>query len=216
MTEKDLSALRREYAAGELDEATVAGCPFVQFTKWFDQALSAELLEPNAMVLATASREGAPTQRTVLLKYFDPTGFVFFTNYGSRKAHQIAGNSAVSLLFQWLPLHRQVEINGHTEKVSLAESMRYFAKRPRESQLGAWVSRQSEVVSTRSLLLSKWEALRQKFSGGEIPFPTFWGGFRVVPERIEFWQGGAHRLHDRIEYQRPAGSTEWTIRRLAP
>jgi pyridoxamine 5'-phosphate oxidase len=216
LTEKDLSELRREYAARELDAATVDPDPIAQFALWFDEANESGVLEPNAMVLATAGSDGAPTQRTVLLKYFDSTGLVFFTNYGSRKARQIGENARVSLLFPWLPLQRQVEINGVAEKVSMVESLRYFARRPRESQLGAWVSRQSSVVSTRSLLLGKLDELRRKFAGGEIPLPSFWGGFRVVPSRLEFWQGGPHRLHDRIEYSRADATSPWTIQRLAP
>ncbi len=216
LPEKDLSELRQEYAARELDVATVDPDPVAQFAVWFDQASQTGVLEPNAMVLATVGNEGAPTQRTVLLKYFDSAGFVFFTNYGSRKARQIGGNARTSLLFQWLPLQRQVEISGVAEKVSLTESLRYFARRPRESQLGAWVSHQSSVVSARSLLLGKLEELRRKFAGGEIPLPSFWGGYRVVPSRLEFWQGGPHRLHDRIEYSRVDPVLPWTINRLAP
>jgi pyridoxamine 5'-phosphate oxidase len=196
----DLTALREEYASRDLDISTTDECPFAQFQLWFEQASRAELLEPNAMVLATVDGSGHPSQRTVLLKLFDAEGFVFFTNYGSRKSQQIAGNPRVSLLFQWLPLHRQVEIHGCTERVSSAESLKYFASRPRGSQLGAWISRQSEVVSSRSVLESKWEDMKRKFSSGDIPLPSFWGGYRVRPTRFEFWQGGAKRLHDRIEY----------------
>lgn len=211
----DLSALRQEYANQDLDVATTEESPFAQFQKWFDAASTAELLEPNAMVLGTVGSEGQPSQRTVLLKYFDEAGFVFFTNYGSRKAKQIAGNSRVSLLFQWLPLHRQVELHGVAEKVSTSESLRYFAMRPRGSQLGAWISRQSEVVSSRSVLETKWDEFKRKFGEGEIPLPSFWGGFRVRPSRFEFWQGGAKRLHDRIEYLPTAGGG-WERHRLSP
>jgi pyridoxamine 5'-phosphate oxidase len=196
----DLSALRKEYANQELDVSTTNACPYTQFQQWFGEASTAELLEPNAMVLATVDASGHPSQRTVLLKYFDNNGFVFFTNYGSRKAKQIAANSRVSLLFQWLPLHRQVEIHGVAGKVTTAESLKYFALRPRGSQLGAWISRQSEVVSSRSVLETKWEEMKHRFADGEIPLPAFWGGYRVKPSRFEFWQGGAKRLHDRIEY----------------
>lgn len=216
MPSKDLSELRREYAAEELDVATVDRCPFRQFTAWFEQASRSELPEPNAMVLATVGPDGRPTQRTVLLKYYDQTGFVFFTNYGSRKAAQIAANAGVSLLFPWFPLQRQVEISGEAVRVSTAESARYFLKRPRESQLGAWVSRQSTVVSSRGLLLAKLDEMRRRFGEGEIPVPSFWGGFRVVPRRIEFWQGGPARIHDRIEYSRSGDTSDWTIQRLAP
>lgn len=210
----DLSALRQEYANQELDVENCAACPFTQFQTWFEHASHAEVLEPNAMVLATVAADGQPSQRTVLLKYFDAAGFVFFTNYGSRKAKQIASNQRVSLLFVWLPLHRQVEIHGVAERVSAAESLKYFALRPRGSQLGAWISRQSEVVSSRSVLETKWEELKRKFAGGDVPLPEFWGGYRVQPTRFEFWQGGASRLHDRIEYQ--SSDKEWTRHRLAP
>lgn len=174
----------------------------------------AELMEPNAMVLATVDAEGRPSQRTVLLKTFDDAGFVFFTNFGSRKAEQIAGNAHVSVLFQWLPLHRQVEIHGVASKVSTAESLTYFAKRPRGSQLGAWISHQSQVVSSRSVLETKWEEMKRRFGDGEIPLPKFWGGYRIQPTRFEFWQGGAKRLHDRIEYL--ATGAGWNRHRLAP
>ncbi len=210
----DLSALRQEYANEDLDIATTADSPVEQFQHWFEAASKAELLEPNAMVLSTVDTEHHPTQRTVLLKTFDERGFVFFTNYGSRKARQIANNANVSLLFQWLPLHRQVEINGHAEKVTTTESLKYFVMRPRGSQLGAWISRQSEVVSSRSILETKLEELKRHFGEGDIPLPSFWGGFRVVPTRYEFWQGGAKRLHDRIEYL-PADSG-WERHRLSP
>ncbi len=210
----DLSDLRQEYYNQELDVASSDASPWAQFQKWFEAASNAELLEPNAMVLATVDATGHPSQRTVLLKFFDDHGFVFFTNYGSRKAQQIQGNSQVSLLFQWLPLHRQVEIHGRAERVSTAESLKYFVLRPRGSQLGAWISRQSEVVSSRSVLETKWDEMKRRFGEGEIPLPTFWGGYRVLPTRFEFWQGGAKRLHDRIEYL-PSG-TSWERHRLSP
>ncbi len=210
----DLSALRQEYANQDHDISTTAESPFEQFQAWFEQATKAELIEPNAMVLSTASPDGRPTQRTVLLKYFDREGFVFFTNYGSRKAQQIEANKHVSVLFPWYALHRQVEINGTITRVSTTESMKYFALRPRGSQLGAWVSAQSEVVSSRSILESKWDAMMRKFGEGEIPLPDFWGGYRVIPDRFEFWQGGAKRLHDRVEYL-PSDKV-WNRQRLSP
>ena len=212
----DLTALRQEYASQEHDLATTAECPFEQFQRWLDQALKAQLTEPNAMVLSTVDAGHAPSQRSVLLKYFDQRGFVFFTNYASRKARQIADNSQVCALFPWYPLHRQVEISGIAEKVSTAESLKYFALRPRGSQLGAWVSRQSEVVSSRALLEAKWEELKRKFGHGEVPLPSFWGGYRIQPTRFEFWQGGARRLHDRIEYRPRGDQPGWTRTRLAP
>ena len=168
------------------------------------------------MTLATVDGDGRPTQRTVLLKYFDTSGFVFFTNYQSRKVRQIEQNQHVSLLFRWLELQRQVEINGMATRISSAESVRYFALRPRGSQLGAWVSEQSTVVSTRGILQNKFAEMKQRFSAGKIPMPPHWGGLRVSPVRIEFWQGGLNRLHDRIEYTPAEGDDGWKRQRLAP
>jgi pyridoxamine 5'-phosphate oxidase len=211
----DLSALREEYSNQEHDLSTTSTCPFEQFQTWFQQATAAELPEPNAMVLGTVDQTGLPTQRTVLLKFFDKEGFVFFTNYGSRKAVQMSSNPNVSILFPWLLLSRQVEISGAVEKVTTTESLRYFAMRPRGSQLGAWVSQQSQVVSSRSILEAKWQELKQKFGDGEIPLPSFWGGYRIRPRRFEYWQGGAKRLHDRIEYL-PGTDGSWLRQRLSP
>jgi pyridoxamine 5'-phosphate oxidase len=212
----DLSALRKEYSNQDHDISTTADCPFEQFQVWFDQAMKAELTEPNAMILSTVDTDNKPCQRTVLLKYFDRQGFVFFTNYGSRKAIQIESNSQVSLLFPWYQLHRQVEINGAAEKISSTESLKYFSLRPRGSQIGAWVSRQSEVVSSRSLLEAKWEQMMSRFGNGEIPLPSFWGGYRIIPQRFEFWQGGAKRLHDRIQYLPDEDRSVWSRSRLSP
>ena len=211
----DLSHHRQEYANIPLDESSMADEPFKQFENWYQQAVNSKLIEPNAMVLATVARDAYPTQRTVLLKYYDPSGFVFFTNYTSRKAKQISENDRVSLLFQWLPLQRQLEINGRAERVSAAESLKYFAMRPRGSQLGAWVSQQSTIISSRSLLETKLAELKQKFASGLVPIPSAWGGYRVVPSRLEFWQGGRDRLHDRFEYVRQHES-DWVMRRLSP
>ena len=212
----DLHNLRREYAATPIDVDSVDPCPFKQFEAWFAEANAQELPEPNAMVVSTVGEDNRPTQRTVLLKYFDKSGFVFFTNYESRKAKQISGNENISLLFPWYPLQRQVEVNGIAEKVSAADSLKYFALRPRGSQLGAWVSQQSSVVSSRSLLQNKLAELKQKFAKGQVPKPPAWGGFRVKPSRIEFWQGGQDRLHDRIEYTHSTGNKTWTRQRLSP
>jgi pyridoxamine 5'-phosphate oxidase len=212
----DLNSLREEYVNRSLDVESVDPCPFKQFESWFREASDENILEPNAMVVSTIDRDGQPTQRTVLLKFFDKSGFVFFTNYNSRKATQIAGNDHVSLLFPWYALQRQVEVNGVAEKVSTAESLKYFALRPRGSQLGAWVSQQSTVVSNRSLLQNKLAEIKQKFASGEVPKPPDWGGFRVKPTRIEFWQGGKDRLHDRMEYTRSTYSPTWHRKRLAP
>ncbi len=212
----DLSDLRQEYADRPLDVDHVDTSPFRQFEQWYREAADADLLEPNAMTLATVDADGRPSQRTVLLKYFDTDGFVFFTNYGSRKATQIASNAHVSVLFPWLPLQRQVEISGSATKVSTAETLKYFVSRPRGSQLGAWVSQQSQVVSSRSLLEAKMDELKRKFSSGKVPLPSFWGGFRIEPVRFEFWQGRPNRLHDRICYEKGIGDPSWERRRLSP
>lgn len=185
-----------------------------QFEVWFRQATELQVHEPNAMTLATVDASGMPLTRTVLLKFFDAEGFVFFTNYESRKAAQIAQNPQVSLLFPWLVLERQVVVQGVAEKVSAAESLRYFTSRPRESQLGAWISQQSSVISSRDLLMGKLAEVKAKFAAGEIPLPSFWGGYRVRPQKVEFWQGGPARLHDRFLYSQ-AGEG-WAIERLSP
>ena len=211
----DIHHLRENYARATLDRQDLQDSPFQQFELWFQQACASELLEPNAMVLATVSSEGIPCTRTVLLKYFDAQGFVFFTNYGSRKAHQIEQNPHVSLLFLWLPLQRQVQITGTAIKISTAESLNYFATRPRGSQLGAWCSPQSSIISSRQLLLMELEKMREKFANHEIPLPSFWGGYRVKPTSFEFWQGRSDRLHDRFLYT-PKTDEQWEIQRLAP
>ncbi len=211
----DIHALREDYKKGELRRKDLHEDPFKQFEKWFQQSCNAELLEPNAMTLSTVSEQGQPFMRTVLLKYFDSNGLVFFTNYESRKARQIAINPQVSILFTWLPLQRQVHITGTAEKVTTAESLEYFTSRPRGSQLGAWSSQQSSVISSRQLLLMQFEQIKQKFLDGEIPLPDFWGGYRVVPNSFEFWQGCTNRLHDRFLYT-PQEDQAWQIQRLAP
>jgi pyridoxamine 5'-phosphate oxidase len=208
---------RQEYKNPPIDVASVDPDPFVQFSSWFQAASDAEIVEPNAMVVSTVDVSMRPTSRTVLLKYFDEQGLVFFTNYGSRKARQIAENPNVSLLFPWYALQRQVEVDGVVSKVSVAESVKYFALRPRGSQLGAWVSEQSTVVSSRSLLQNKLSELTGKFKKGKIPKPDSWGGFRVRPLRFEFWQGGTNRLHDRIQYTRDTETdANWRRERLSP
>ena len=210
----DLSQFRKEYSDSGLSRETLDNDPVRQFTLWFAQATEVGLHEPNAMTLATVDSTGMPFQRTVLLKHFDETGFTFYTNYSSRKASQLAENPKASILFPWITLERQVIIQGTVEKVSTAESLKYFLSRPRESQIGAWVSHQSEVITSRKFLMGKLAEIREKFDQGEIPLPSFWGGYRLVPETIEFWQGGPARLHDRFLYQRsPDG---WTVDRLSP
>ena len=209
----DVAALRREYAQAGLRRADLPGEPFGQFRRWFTEAAAAGLVEPNAMVLATTDGT-RPSTRTVLLKAYDERGFVFFTNYESRKARDIAAAPAVSLLFPWYSLERQVGILGRAERISTAESLAYFSSRPHGSRLGAWVSQQSTVIDGRKILEMKWDEMKRKFARGEIPLPSFWGGFRVVPAEIEFWQGRANRLHDRFRYTRGEGT--WTIERLAP
>jgi pyridoxamine 5'-phosphate oxidase len=211
----DISHFRREYLSGGLNRSDLKTDPVSQFATWFDQARKTTIADPTAMVLATVDQRGQPSQRTVLLKYFDQDGFVFFTNYGSRKADEIAGNDRVSLLFVWLELDRQVMINGFAEKISAKDSARYFVSRPRNSQVAAWVSSQSHGLSSRQALMQKFAEMKKKFGEGKIPLPTFWGGYRVVPSEIEFWQGRENRLHDRFFYQQQEDKS-WSIERLAP
>lgn len=210
----DLSSFRQEYTRHGLRRAELAADPIAQFETWFKQAIAAGVHEPNAMTLATVDPHGMPLQRTLLLKSFDPAGFTFFTNYASRKAQHIEHNAQVSLLFPWLDLERQVIIQGRAEKVSAEESQAYFAVRPRESQLGAWVSNQSEVIASRTVLTEKLAEINARFHQDPIPLPPFWGGYRVVPQAIEFWQGGPARLHDRFRYARTG--TTWQVDRLSP
>ena len=213
----DLFSLREEYTHGGLERKDLDENPFAQFRRWFDQACAAKLVEPNAMTVCTAGADGRPSARTVLLKAYDERGFVFFTNYTGRKARQIEENPFAALLFPWVALERQVEVEGRVEKISAAESLRYFLSRPFGSQLGAWVSHQSTVISSRSILLKKLDEMKRRFSEGKVPLPDFWGGFRVVPVRIEFWQGRPNRLHDRFCYTREEKkSASWKIERLAP
>ena len=217
----DLQSIRREYLTGSLTREQLDPSPIVQFALWLDQAIKMDLVDPTAMVLSTVGADGQPGQRVVLLKGFDEHGFMFFTNYESRKARDIATNARVSLHFPWYPIERQVLVCGVAEKVSVEESRTYFQSRPRESQLGAWASPQSRVLASREDMMAQFESVSKKFDGQEIPLPDFWGGFRVRPTRVEFWQGGANRLHDRFQYSLPdaeagKGAGHWQIDRLAP
>jgi len=189
--------------------------PIVQFEKWFREAWDENYPMPHAMSLATASAEGLPTVRTVLLKGYDSNGFVFFTNYGSRKAKQISNNPQAALLFPWVRLGRQVTVAGRVEKISKSESVQYFLSRPRGSQLSAWASAQSTVISSRAILESAFATVKRRFADGEVPLPDFWGGYRVDPDSIEFWQNRKDRLHDRFLYNRGENGA-WRIDRLAP
>ena len=207
--------MRTEYEPEALTRSSLADDPYAQFTCWFDEACGAKLLEPNAFSLATANAEAVPALRTVLLKYYDADGFVFFTNYESAKARDIEANPQVCMLFPWLALHRQVIIKGRAEKISKKDSLSYFLKRPRDSQMGAWVSQQSSVISSRSVLESKLSEIKNRFKKGDISLPPFWGGYRICPKSFEFWQGGKSRLHDRFLYQ-PAEDGNWSIDRLSP
>jgi pyridoxamine 5'-phosphate oxidase len=210
----DLEAIRREYLKAGLKRSDLSEDPISQFNLWLRQAIDADITDPTAFTLATVDAAGRPSQRIVLLKQADERGFVFYTNYESHKARDINHNPQVSLHFPWHALERQIKICGTAEKVSHAESLKYFATRPQESQLAAWASAQSRPVSSRQLLMQQFNAMKEKFKQGKIPLPDFWGGYRVVPTVIEFWQGGAYRLHDRFQYTRTDNG--WSIERLAP
>lgn len=207
--------MRKEYISKGLDKDDLNKDPINEFEKWFNQAIEAELLEPNAMTLATVGNDMKPSIRTVLLKSFDKEGFLFFSNYKSKKAKQISQNQNVALHFAWLGLERQVKIEGIAKEISKLESLKYFLKRPKGSQIGTWVSHQSEIITSRALLESKFDEMKNRFANAEVPFPSFWGGYLVKPLVIEFWQGNKDRLHDRFEY-RLNDKSEWEINRLAP
>ncbi len=212
----DLSTLRRNYARQSLSESDVLPDPIAQFAQWFDEAIQSQLLEPNAMTLATATPDGRPSARIVLLKGYDPEGFVFYTNYESQKGAELAANPQAALLFAWLDLERQVRIEGPVERVSPERSFAYFQSRPKGSQIGAWASPQSKIIADRSVLEQASERLQVEYAdSATLPLPPFWGGYRLQPDRIEFWQGRESRLHDRICYQR-SGDGAWEINRLAP
>jgi pyridoxamine 5'-phosphate oxidase len=213
----DLSAMRQNYKQESLTEHDVSIDPFIQFRNWFTEAIDGQIMEPNAMTLATATSSGRPSARIVLLKSFDHQGFVFFTNYESHKANQLAENPHAALLFCWLELERQIRLEGRVEKIDAAESLEYFQSRPKESQIGAWASPQSRIIPDRAFIEQKVQALQnQHLEDKKLPLPPFWGGYRLIPDRFEFWQGRESRLHDRIVYQQESGKQEWQIVRLGP
>lgn len=210
-----IDELRQQLMQEGLQRKALHTNPYRTFEDWYSDAINSGIPEPTAMSLATVDSNGQPWQRMVLLKTFDKDGFVFFTNYSSRKAEQIKHNNKVSLLFPWHALGRQVKITGQASKISMAESLKYFATRPRGSQIGAWASPQSQVITSRALLVSKVEEMKQKFSQGDIPLPSFWGGYRIKADTFEFWQARESRLHDQFIYQHD-NNGKWGFERLAP
>ncbi|MDB9372614.1 pyridoxamine 5'-phosphate oxidase [Nodularia sphaerocarpa] len=213
--EKTLADLRKDYTLEGLSETEIHPNPFIQFKKWFEQALAAQLPEPNAMTLATATPDGQPSARMVLLKDFDERGFVLFTNYNSHKGQELAANPQAALVFWWAELERQVRIVGTVEKISSEQSDSYFEMRPPNSRLGAWASNQSEVIVGREVLERQLQEFQDKYENQEVPRPPHWGGYRIIPREIEFWQGRSSRLHDRLLYTH-LDHNNWKIERLSP
>lgn len=211
----DLESIRREYLSGGLSRQDLLDDPMEQFNTWMNQAVEMGLRDPTALTLATVSPDGQPSQRIVLLKGIDKKGLIFYTNYNSRKAKEIEANKKVSLHFPWHDIDRQVKICGKADRLSTTDSLKYFLTRPRESQIAAWASPQSDAISSRTLLLNQFESIKQKFSKGDVPLPDFWGGYHVMPDEIEFWQGCKHRLHDRFRYSLQSNGS-WSIERLSP
>ena len=205
---------RREYDFGKLTRESLLDDPFAQFEHWINQAIEFNIQDPTAMSVATVDKNGQPWQRMVLLKHFDSSGLVFYTNLESRKAKEIRNNNKVCLHFPWLQLDRQVIVGGRAEPLSVTEVVKYFLSRPKASQMAAWASKQSTPIGSRQVLEQQFRKIKQTFSNGQIPLPDFWGGYRVVPHEIEFWQGGENRLHDRFSYK--LNGNNWDISRLSP
>jgi len=212
--EEKIALLRREYASQSLHKADLSADPFKQFQAWFDEALHSDLAEPNAMTLSTAGAKGDVSSRTVLLKDVDDGGFIFFTNYASRKGRDLEANPQAALLFFWVELQRQVMVQGRVEKTSREHSATYFHRRPFEAQVGAWASSQSDVITSRAHLEERYIALDKQYREQEVPLPECWGGYRVIPDQVEFWQGRLNRLHDRLVFRREGNA--WIVERLSP
>lgn len=210
-----IAEIRRQYKLDKLEREHLEDSPLIQFEKWLKQTIDAGIPDPTAMTVATVDKDGQPSQRIVLLKDFNENGFVFYTNLESKKAKDLAANNKISLHFPWHFMERQVRVCGVVEQLSFAQVSQYFLSRPKESQLAAWASQQSQPISTRQLLINKFLEMKKKFADGEITVPKFWGGYRVIPHQIEFWQGGEHRLHDRFQYTQQQDGN-WRIERLMP